>query len=109
MIYHLVLEENIEDEIRFVMQSVPCLIHYIGDNHGFEPGPHGNSKTSSRGFQRTHPSIMQSIKTKCQNQNAHIVYKESKQACKPRDQKQCQNMRYVISILYMNKFKKACF
>lgn len=71
------------------------LIHYIGNEEGFKPGPHGNCKDKdcNVSFQPTLPSILNQLKQKVNSASAHIVYKEKNH--KSRNLKQCQNLKYV--------------
>ena len=81
------------------MQALPVLIHYVGDEQHFRPGPHGNSKHETSlqtPFQKTLPSLITTMKKGLQDHDPAKFYKGAGQfGYKPRNSKQCSNFKQV--------------
>ena len=75
--------------------ELPVLIQYIGDQDYYKPGPHGNAKRNKVPFERSKPSTLDAIKKALIDKNPSDVYKNSSQELKPRNLKQCQNIKAV--------------
>ena len=75
------------------------LVHYIGDESEYKETPHGNSKTNTREYIRTCPSVLATLKEQDLETPISVYQKESTNSCPsshqavltPRDLKQVQN------------------
>lgn len=97
MIYYLLfLEPFTKRAYKLIGQDLPVLVQYIGDQDQYPPGQHGNAKKDSgRDYQRTLPSTLKSLNDRLEKDGASTVYRQSKLDLKPRNMKQCQNIKQV--------------
>ena len=78
----------------------PIFIQYVGDESYFQPGPHGNAKSDeakSTTYVRTLPSLLNQMKEDLQNKNPSEFYMSQSIRNKPRDKKQCRNIKQAIN------------
>jgi hypothetical protein len=78
----------------------PIFIQYAGDESYFQPGPHGNAKSNeakSTTYVRTLPSLLNQMKEDLQNKNPSEFYMSQSIRNKPRDKKQCRNIKQAIN------------
>ncbi|CAF1000728.1 unnamed protein product [Brachionus calyciflorus] len=77
--------------------TVPALIQYLGNDEIATPKPHGNSKNANIPFTQFLSSTLKLIKQNCEKNEPNVVYKQAHPSSKPRNLKQCQNIKTFIN------------
>ena len=89
-------------EIKFQIQFIQIQSLFLFDESYFQPGPRGNAKSDeakNTTFVRTLPSLINKMKEGLQNKNSSEFYMSQSIRNKPRDKKQCRNMKQAIDKL----------